>query len=941
MPFDVGSLVATLRIEGLDKYTRDVNQAGVVLTNAGQKANRAGQVAAGALRGASLAVGALTVATGVWLTQTFKTGLAYNQLQQQSRAAMKTILGGAKQANAQMDKLDAFATKSPFAKQVFITAQQQLLAFGRATDKVLPDLNAMQDAVAAMGGSSNDLAHLAFVFAQIQSAGKITGQDLMQFGQMGVDAATLIGKQMGKTGGQIRSEITAGSLDATKALDALSKGMEQRFGGAAANVKNTIAGTIDRIHAATRDIGSALAEPFVGHKGGGRFIEWGNDLADVLRAAQKQISPLADLVMHRLDPAFDAIGRGLKRAKDVADRFDVSKVNRGLELLGRNEPAISGIAGAMLAMNTNALKGIPVLGDLIPKINPIVAGIAAIALTSPEMRDGLRDIFDALKPLLPVVGDLATALSRDLSAAVGPAADLLEVFADVAKPIAGLIAGIPGPVILMVGAFVALRKANTGLAGLLARAGDQAVGMAGKLGIAGGAADGFKGMLGGVSTFLTGPWGLAIGAAAAIIGGVFMSRIANAKHEVDEFTDSLDKNTGAMTKNTREQVFNSLQKNGGIAYAKQLGINLNLLTDAALGNTDAQAKLGAKLDEIRDKADKGAGLWDAHGRKLAEDATIADRLAEAYGLTNKRVQEGLDQKADELAAMDATTKARDAVKDATKKYNDQVRENNKLFKDTPGLYAQNRQALDDLAKKARDYVDTVRSQTRSTKETTRAQADMAGEIIHAARQMGMGEDAAKKYAAKILGIPEKRLTKILLEAEEAKREAAALKRSLDAAARDRTATIYLLEKSPSRGTSPYARLAQADRGIVGFAGGGIRENHIAQIARPGTWRVWAEPETGGEAYIPLAPSKRSRSLQIWEEVGRRLQAFADGGMVTTAGARLSALPARATTVPVATGPQPLIGGSVYFGASEAGKVRSDLDDLTFYLRSVKRGGRSV
>lgn len=62
-----------------------------------------------------------------------------------------------------------------------------------------------------------------------------------------------------------------------------------------------------------------------------------------------------------------------------------------------------------------------------------------------------------------------------------------------------------------------------------------------------------------------------------------------------------------------------------------------------------------------------------------------------------------------------------------------------------------------------------------------------------------------------------------------------------------------------------------------YAAGGMSENHVAQIAPASTVRVWAEPETGGEAYIPLAPSKRTRSLAIWEETGRRLQAFAEGG----------------------------------------------------------------
>ncbi|MEW2393072.1 hypothetical protein AB0933_32395 [Streptomyces venezuelae] len=54
-----------------------------------------------------------------------------------------------------------------------------------------------------------------------------------------------------------------------------------------------------------------------------------------------------------------------------------------------------------------------------------------------------------------------------------------------------------------------------------------------------------------------------------------------------------------------------------------------------------------------------------------------------------------------------------------------------------------------------------------------------------------------------------------------------------------------------------------------FAEGGMREQHVAQIAQP-TFRMWAEPETGGEAYIPFAWSKRPRSRAIAEETVRRL-----------------------------------------------------------------------
>lgn len=58
--------------------------------------------------------------------------------------------------------------------------------------------------------------------------------------------------------------------------------------------------------------------------------------------------------------------------------------------------------------------------------------------------------------------------------------------------------------------------------------------------------------------------------------------------------------------------------------------------------------------------------------------------------------------------------------------------------------------------------------------------------------------------------------------------------------------------------------------LEAYANGGRRgENHVAQIAPAGAWRVWAEPETGGEAYIPLAESKRGRSMAILDEVAGR------------------------------------------------------------------------
>ncbi|OOL31854.1 hypothetical protein GQ85_10995 [Rhodococcus rhodochrous] len=86
------------------------------------------------------------------------------------------------------------------------------------------------------------------------------------------------------------------------------------------------------------------------------------------------------------------------------------------------------------------------------------------------------------------------------------------------------------------------------------------------------------------------------------------------------------------------------------------------------------------------------------------------------------------------------------------------------------------------------------------------------------------------------------------------------------------------------GTKPTdrdGRVPILTAGLKVFSDGGV-EDHAAQIAPAGAMRLWAEPETGGEAYIPLGAGKRGRSTGILSTVagrfGYRLVPMADGGL---------------------------------------------------------------
>lgn len=116
---------------------------------------------------------------------------------------------------------------------------------------------------------------------------------------------------------------------------------------------------------------------------------------------------------------------------------------------------------------------------------------------------------------------------------------------------------------------------------------------------------------------------------------------------------------------------------------------------------------------------------------------------------------------------------------------------------------------------------------------------------------------------------------------------AALARAISSL-RDKSITVttyYKVVGSPGRkqaNSSAGGHQFEADGGVLdyyangGIQRGGVRrfaggsENHVAQIAPAGSWRVWGEPETMGEGYVPFAPSKRPRSRKITEEIVRRL-----------------------------------------------------------------------
>ncbi|AMS02416.1 tail length tape measure protein [Gordonia phage Bjanes7] len=104
----------------------------------------------------------------------------------------------------------------------------------------------------------------------------------------------------------------------------------------------------------------------------------------------------------------------------------------------------------------------------------------------------------------------------------------------------------------------------------------------------------------------------------------------------------------------------------------------------------------------------------------------------------------------------------------------------------------------------------------------------------------------------------------------------------DAPESSKMSTQKSVDEARDKVTDAKAALEEAKRlpnPAQKFAMGDVRNGHQPEIVRPGDYRLWGEPESGGESYIPHAPDRRARALGIWQETGRILgvKGYAGGG----------------------------------------------------------------
>jgi methyl-accepting chemotaxis protein len=463
-------------------------------------------------------------------------------------------------------------------------------------------------------------------------------------------------------------------------------GMQARFDGAAAGLKNNLDGARDRVKAAMRDIGALISAPVIDPTGGGWGVTLTNTYADILRSVQTAITPMVNELAARLAPSVLVLDSNLQKLASTIRQVDMTDLRSTFALI---EPYLPTIAGGLAAISTQGLAAVPVIGGLVGGLQPLAVGLAAAAAASPEVRAGLADILAAGKPLVPVVGEVATILSGMFASGLSVAGELLSAVSPLVSLLADGISAIPAPMLAAATAItlgsVALRafsqsaqvKGITELAGHLPKlgsafdsmrltamyagdamrtarvngAGPLSTALAGLSPIATGATS----AIGKVGTalktaFLANPVGaIVLGVSTAIAAFSMASADAEQKtaewnSEMETLRGTLDQTSAAITEQTESQIVQNFQAGEWATRVTELNGGLWTLADMTMAVTGESSKLTDELTSlVAGQANWTVKVHDSSGALT----TYGDRLS-AMGISQSEMVEAIAKGGDTL-----------------------------------------------------------------------------------------------------------------------------------------------------------------------------------------------------------------------------------------------------------------------------------------------------
>ncbi|EAG4561780.1 tail tape measure protein [Listeria monocytogenes] len=299
--------------------------------------------------------------------------------------SLTVLTGSAKDAQLVMTDLTAAIDGTPIALDAVALGAKKMVAAGMKAANVKPVFTAIADAAYGVGNGSESIDQMTDAISALQASGVAYSDDINRLVDAGVPAWQILANSTGKSVGEMKKYVSEGSLESTKAIAMLTKGIEEGTTG--------MAGNTAKMAGLAKTAGNTISGSF----------------ANMKTAAVKSLANIAENLKGPIIQALDVAKNAFKQfaAVTASPEFQkklsdlIQKIKEFIPVLIEWAPLLAKVAAGFVAFN--------ILSSVYSKVAGLVMAFRGLASSGTLLGGIVNTVKGSFLALKVALGSAAAA----------------------------------------------------------------------------------------------------------------------------------------------------------------------------------------------------------------------------------------------------------------------------------------------------------------------------------------------------------------------------------------------------------------------------------------------------------------------------------------------------------------------------------------------------
>lgn len=299
--------------------------------------------------------------------------------------SLTVLTGSAKDAQLVMKDLTAAIDGTPIALDAVALGAKKMVAAGMKAADVKPVFTAIADAAYGVGNGSESIDQMTDAISALQASGVAYADDINRLVDAGVPAWQILANSTGKSVGEMKKYVSEGSLESTKAIAMLTKGIEEGTTG--------MAGNTAKMAGLAKTAGNTISGSF----------------ANMKTAAVKSLANIAENLKGPIIQALDVAKNAFKQfaAVTASPEFQkklsdlIQKIKEFIPVLIEWAPILAKVAAGFVAFN--------IISSVYSKVAGLVMAFRGLASSGTLLGGIVNTVKGSFLALKVALGSAAAA----------------------------------------------------------------------------------------------------------------------------------------------------------------------------------------------------------------------------------------------------------------------------------------------------------------------------------------------------------------------------------------------------------------------------------------------------------------------------------------------------------------------------------------------------